>query len=108
MAGQPSTRCWWLPPPAAHFESTRQAAKLDLFFLSHGRRFGVEFKLQEAPRLTPSMRIAKDDLRLEHLWVIYPGSERYPLADGVTVWPLRDVSALSGDLSRRAQPDLAE
>lgn len=39
-----------------------------------GRRFGVEITFQGAPRLTPSMRVALDDLRLERLTVLYPGA----------------------------------
>lgn len=42
----------------------------------------------DAPALTPSMRIARADLKLDALYVVYPGSRRYPLADGIEVVPL--------------------
>jgi len=42
----------------------------------------------DAPRLTPSMRIALADLKLDELLVVYPGEESYPLADNVRVVPL--------------------
>jgi hypothetical protein len=43
---------------------------------------------QDAPRLTPSMGIALEDLRLDHLTVLYPGTRTYDLADRVTVVPV--------------------
>jgi len=46
----------------------------------------------DAPKLTPSMRIALDDLSLDHLVIIYPGTRAYPLADRVTVLPLTQLA----------------
>lgn len=50
-------------------------------------------KREDAPRLTPSMRIALEDLRLDHLTVLYPGTEPYRLAPKVTVVPLGQLAA---------------
>jgi uncharacterized protein len=50
-----------------------------------GRRIGVEIKRADAPTLTPSMRIALADLGLAKLVVVYPGAQRYALADKVSV-----------------------
>lgn len=41
--------------------------------------------------LTPSMRIALNDLKLDRLVVVYPGERRYALADRVDVIPLVDL-----------------
>ena len=60
--------------------------------MKRGRRYGVEVKFQDAPRLTPSMRIALSDLRLRHLTVLYPGDLRYELDRRVTVVPLADLA----------------
>ena len=38
--------------------------------------------------MTPSMRIALDNLKLDELMVVYPGEKRYTLAKGVEVMPL--------------------
>jgi predicted AAA+ superfamily ATPase len=57
-------------PAGAYFWSTHGGAELDLFFIQGGHRFGIEFKLTDAPTVTRSMRIALDDLKLRHLWVI--------------------------------------
>lgn len=82
-------------PDDAYFWATHQGAELDLLLLKDGRRFGMEFKRTDAPTLTPSMRIALDDLRLEHLIVLYPGMRRYPLSTRVTAVPLAEFAASS-------------
>jgi hypothetical protein len=82
-----------LRPDEAYFWSTHQGAELDLFLLSRGRRVGVECKRIDAPVLTPSMRIALADLKLDRLIVAYPGQRRYTLADRVEVVPLVDLVA---------------
>jgi len=75
-------------PDELYFWATHTGAELDLLLFKDGRRLGVECKRVDAPRLTPSMRIALEDLELDHLFVIYPGARAYPLADCVTVLPL--------------------
>lgn len=82
-------------PDDAYFWATHQGAELDLLLLKDGRRFGMEIKRTDAPTLTPSMRIALDDLRLEHLIVLYPGMQRYPLSARVTAVPLAEFTASS-------------
>ena len=61
--------------------------QLQLLF-KDGQRIGVEFKRMDAPRLAPSMRIAIQDLRLERLYVVYPGTRRYAIAERVEAVPL--------------------
>jgi len=58
----------------------------------------VEFKLNEAPTATRSMHTAIDDLKLTHLWVVYPGVEPFPIAPHLSAWPLRDVTQLPREL----------
>ena len=80
-------------PEAAHFWATHTGAELDLLLIVRGRRIGIEVKFQDAPRLTPSMRIALADLGLAHLVVIYPGDTRYPMSDRVTAVPLAELAS---------------
>ena len=75
-------------PDEAYFWATHAGAELDLLMFKDGRRVGVEFKRSDAPQLTPSMRIALDDLALDALYVVYPGKRRYALADHVEAVPL--------------------
>jgi len=69
----------------------------DLLLFKHGRRIGVDCKRMDAPTLTPSMRIALNDLKLDRLVVVYPGERRYALADGVEVIPLVELVGVGGD-----------
>jgi uncharacterized protein len=75
-------------PDEAYFWATHSGAELDLLMFKDGRRVGVEFKRADAPTLTPSMRVALADLALDALYVVYPGTRRYQLADRVEAVPL--------------------
>ena len=79
-------------PEEAYFWATHQGAELDLLLLKNGKRLGIEIKRTDAPAITPSMRIAIKDLRLERLVVLYPGAIRFPLADKVEAMPLRELA----------------
>lgn len=77
-------------PEEAYFWATHQGAELDLLLFKQGRRIGIECKRADAPRLTPSMQIALKDLRLDRLHVVYPGDQRYALAERIDVVPLAE------------------
>ncbi len=78
-------------PEETYFWSTHQGAEIDLFVERGGRRLGVEFKRTEAPKVTKSMRIAMEDLRLDRLEVVHAGEATYPMAEGIRALALRDV-----------------
>jgi hypothetical protein len=86
-------------PSQAFFWATHSGAEVDLFFLHGGGRYAIDVKFSEAPQVTKSMRIALEDLALDHLWILYPGSHAYPVQAQITVWPLREVMALPAQLS---------
>ena len=67
---------------------------------SKAARIGVECKRSDAPTLTPSMRIALADLKLDRLIVVYPGERHYALADSVEVIPLVDLADSAGYAAR--------
>jgi len=67
-----------------YFWGTQAKAELDLLIIKNSKRIGYEFKYTDHPKITPSMRIACEDLKLEHLYVIYPGAETFPLAEKIT------------------------
>ncbi|MBT3388910.1 MAG: ATP-binding protein [Chloroflexi bacterium] len=81
-------------PAQAYFWATHSGAEVDLVFLHQGKKYGVEVKFNEAPKITPSMRTALSDLELEHLWVIYPGEHTYPVDERISVWPLKEIARL--------------
>lgn len=75
----------------AYFYATQRGAELDLLLLRRGRKWGFEFKCSDAPKTTKSMHVALDDLKLEHLWVVYPGTRRYPMTEKITALPLSEI-----------------
>jgi predicted AAA+ superfamily ATPase len=75
----------------AYYYSVHSGSELDLFFFSKGKRIGVEIKRTDAPKLTKSMKVCLQDLKLNDLYVIYPGDQEYHLADQVKAIPFDKV-----------------
>lgn len=75
-------------PDEAFFWAKHSGAELDLLIIKDGKRIGVECKRLDAPRITPSMQAAMEELDLQHLWVIYPGRIAYQLSKYIDVLPL--------------------
>ena len=75
-------------PDEAYFWATHQGAELDLLLLKGNQRIGVEFKRADVPKVTLSMRIVMDDLKLDALYVVYPGEQRFVMTDGIEAVPL--------------------
>lgn len=84
----------WRNTPSPYFWGTHGGAEIDLLWMEAPERIGVEIKYTSAPAVTKSMRIAMDDLQLEHLYVVYPGKTRFPLADRITACGLTDMRAV--------------
>jgi hypothetical protein len=80
-----------LRPDDTYYWATHNGAELDLLLFKNGRRIGVECKRADAPTLTPSMRFALADLKLDELHVVYPGAKRYALNKQVEVVPLAEL-----------------
>ena len=80
------------PYDEVFFWATHQGAEIDLILRRGDALYGVECKRADAPRLTRSIRIALDDLKLKHVFVIYPGIQRFPLASQVEAVPLQALS----------------
>jgi len=78
------------------FWGVHTGGELDMVFPRRGRRWGVELKFQDAPRMTSSMQSALGELELARLWVVYPGKESYGLAKNVRVIPLTEIGQIEG------------
>lgn len=76
-------------PDECHFWATHTGAELDLLVVRGNRRLGFELKRTEGPGITPSMRSALSDLRLERLDVIHAGADTYPLGERIRAVALR-------------------
>ncbi len=81
------------------FWATHGGAELDLFVIRGRQRLGFEVKRTSSPRMTPSMKSALEDLKLQRLDVIHAGEETFPLGPKVRAVPLkrifRDLEPLS-------------
>lgn len=82
-----------LRPAESYFWATHAGAELDLMIVQNGKRLGFEMKCTDAPTMTKSMAVAIEDLRLSHLYVVYPGTRSYRLARAVEVVSLIDLPA---------------
>jgi uncharacterized protein len=79
-------------PEETFFWGTHSGAELDLLMIKDGKKIGVECKRVDAPRLTPSMRTAVQDLELTTLLVIYLGPKPYALAENIKIVPLSSLA----------------
>jgi predicted AAA+ superfamily ATPase len=74
-------QCW--------FWATHAGAELDLLVITEQGRRGFEIKRTTAPKITPSMRNAIADLRLDRLDIIHAGEHSFPLAANIRAVAVR-------------------
>lgn len=79
-------------PGEYYFWATQSHAELDLLIIRNGKRIGFEFKYTDRPTTTKSMRIALEDLKLDHLALIYPGDKIFPLDEKIVVYGLETIA----------------
>ena len=82
-----------------YFWATQTQAELDLLIIRNGKRIGFEFKYTDHPKTTKSMRIALEDLKLDHLALIYPGNQIFPLDEKIVVYGLDTIA--TGEFSAK-------
>lgn len=71
-----------------YFWALHQSGELDLFWKSGEKRIGIEFKYSDSPEVTSSMKKAIEFLKLDHLYIVYPGTKSCRLQEKVTLLPL--------------------
>lgn len=77
-------------PEDCYFWSTHQNAELDLLLMQNNKRVGFEIKYSSTPKLTKSLRIAQEDLKLDECYIIYPGDVDFPLDKNVKAIGLKN------------------
>jgi hypothetical protein len=82
-------------PEEAFYWATHAGAEIDIVMQRNNTLYGVECKRVDAPRMTPSIRTALDELGLEKILIVYPGSRAYSLADRVKAIPLSALAEAS-------------
>ncbi len=92
-------------PDDVYFWATHNGAEIDLLFMKGGRMYGIECKRQDAPAITPSMRIALEDLKLQRIAVIYPGKQRYALHKQIEAVPFEMLTGGMKAIFARSDSD---
>jgi len=77
----------------AYFWNTQGGAELDLLVFINGRRVGFEFKYADAPAITKSLQVAREDLGVRRVFVVHPGPGSYPLNEWAEAVSIHDVRA---------------
>ena len=79
----------------AHFYRTSAGAEIDLVLtLPGGRLWAVEIKRSSAPKLERGFHFASADLGPARSFVVYPGTERFPLDAKTEVLGLAELGKL--------------
>lgn len=86
------TKALNLRPEECYFWATHQLAELDFFTCYKGHKLGFEFKCTDQPKITKSMASARNELSLDHLFIVTPIEETFLLDEQTTVLALKDCS----------------
>lgn len=70
-------------PEECYFWASHNGAEIDLMILQNGKRLGFEFKYTDRPKITTSMKIAMEDLKLDQIQVIFPGDIRFKMSSNI-------------------------
>lgn len=87
--------CLQIRSDDCYFWASQNGAKLDLLAFKNGKRLGFEFKYSDSPKITKSMNIAIEDLKLDHLYVIFPGKIMFPMSEKITACGLDALQEIS-------------
>lgn len=78
----------------ASFYRTSAGAEIDLVLdLPGQQRWAIEIKRSSAPTISKGFHLGAEDVVATHKWVVYAGSERYPMGNEVSAMPLADMTA---------------
>lgn len=84
----------------ASFYRTAVGAEIDLLLeFPGGELWAIEIKSGLSPRLERGFHHARADVKPNRSFVVYPGLERYPMADGVEVIGLREMAGMLAALA---------
>lgn len=75
-----------------YFWATHAGAELDLLILTGKNRIGFEIKRTTTPAITPSMRVALENLNLQRLYIIHAGDNTFQLSDKIRAVALSNLS----------------
>lgn len=74
-----------------YFWSAADAAELDLLLFKDAKKLGFEFKYNDAPKITLSMRKSIENLQLDRLTIVYPGDKKVQLDEKIYLLGLEKI-----------------
>ncbi len=95
FALEETINCLQINAEDCYFWSTHNEAELDLLIFKSGKRIGFEFKYTDRPKITKSMHIAGEDLKLDHVYVIFPGDRQFSLSESITACGLSALHTIT-------------
>lgn len=80
----------------ASFYRTLAGAEIDLLLDLPGNRgrWAIEIKRSLSPKLERGFHHAREDLELDRSFVVYPGADHYPVAEGISVIGVRELAEM--------------
>ena len=79
----------------AYYWAAHAGPATDLLNFRKGKRLGFEFRCADAPRMTRSIHTAMTDLKLDRVFVVYPGRKSYPIEKNVEALSILDIGSLA-------------
>lgn len=77
-----------------YFYRTNAGAEIDLVFDDGKGPVAVEVKYSAAPKVSRGFWSACADLKCRKAYVVYPGEQRYPIAENTEVLPIRELGSI--------------
>ncbi|KPQ01058.1 MAG: putative ATPase (AAA+ superfamily) [Bacteroidetes bacterium HLUCCA01] len=74
-----------------YYWRTHTGIELDLMVLKSGKRLGFEVTFSETPKITRSMLSAREDLKLDQLFIIYNGHRLVALEHSIIAVPASNI-----------------
>jgi predicted AAA+ superfamily ATPase len=80
-----------MPDWKPYFYRTATGDEIDLVMVKGDRKIAIECKASTAPQLTKGFWTVIDDIKPEHVWVVAPINDSYPIKENVTVCGLSQI-----------------
>lgn len=80
-----------MPEWQPYFYRTATGDEIDLVMVKGDRKIAIECKASTAPQLTKGFWTVIDEVKPEHVWVVAPINDSYPIKENVTVCGLSQI-----------------
>ena len=75
-----------------YYYRTSAGAEIDLILEFSGQeKWAIEIKRSSAPSLSKGFHIASEDIKADRKFVVYSGSDRFPIGEGITALSLAEM-----------------